>query len=123
MSQILLYIDEDASRGTFVTALRKAGINLLTTSEANNLGFSDPEQLIWATNNNRVIYTFNARDYCRLHKNYLIERKEHAGIIVAGRQSYSVGEQLRGLQRLISSVSAKEIRNQLIFIGAYIRDY
>ena len=122
MSEISLYIDEDASRSSLIAALRNANIDIITTSEANNLGLIDPEQLIWATENNRVIYTFNVKDYCRLHKNYMTEGKEHCGIIAAERQSYSVGEQLRGLQKIIVSMSAQEIRNQLIFIGAFIRD-
>ena len=46
--------------------------------------------------------------------------QQHSGIIVVPRQSYSVGEQLRGLQKLISSISSEEIQNKLIFLGTYI---
>lgn len=120
MNKVRLYIDEDASRKSFITALRKANIDILTTFEAGNLGIADPEQLVWSTNNNRVIYTFNVKDYCQLHKVYLTEGKKHSGIIAVPRQSYSVGEQLRGLQKLTASMSLAEITNQLIFLGAYI---
>ena len=51
---------------------------------------------------------------------YMTEGTEHSGIIVVARQSYSVGEQLRGLQKLVLCMSSEEIRNQLIFLGAYI---
>ena len=121
MSKIRLYIDEDASREALVKALRRASIDCLTTSEANNLGCSDSEQLIWATGNNRVIYTFNVRDYCQLHTSYMQSGKNHQGIIVVERQSYSIGEQLRGIQKLIDTLSAEEVKNQLVFIGIYIR--
>lgn len=50
----------------------------------------------------------------------MTEGTEHSGIIVVARQSYSVGEQLRGLQKLVLCMSSEEIRNQLIFLGAYI---
>lgn len=120
MSEICLYIDEDASRKSFVFALRELSLDIVTTSEAGNLGLVDPQQLIWATNHNRAIYTFNVQDYCRLHKMYMREGKQHFGIIVVPRQSYSVGEQLKGLQKLSSSISLEEIKNQLIFLGAYI---
>jgi hypothetical protein len=120
VNKIRLYIDEDASRKSFIFALRDLDQDLVTTSEAGNLGLVDPEQLIWATNHNRAIYTFNVQDYCRLHKIYMSEGKQHFGIIVVPRQSYSVGEQLKGLQKLISSISLEEIKNQLIFLGAYI---
>lgn len=103
-------------------ALRNAGVDVVTTADANNLGQIDSEQLIWATEQQRVIYTFNVRDFCRLHKTYMEEDRVHAGIIIAERQSYSVGEQLRGLQRLIASKSAEEMINQLVFLGAYLRE-
>jgi hypothetical protein len=120
VNKICLYIDEDASRKSFVSALRDLNLDLVTTSEAGNLGLDDSEQLIWAINHNRAIYTFNVQDYCRLHKMYMSEGRQHGGIIVVPRQSYSVGEQLRGLQKLISSISLEEMKNQLVFLGAYI---
>ena len=120
MSKICLYIDEDASRNSFVFALRNLNFDIVTTVEAGNLGLADPEQLIWSTDRNRVIYTFNVKDYCQLHKIYMTEEKQHSGIIVAPRQSYSVGEQLKGLQNLISTTSSEEIKNKLVFIGSYI---
>ena len=120
VDKIHLYIDEDASRNSFVLALRNQNFDVLTTAEAGNLGLIDSEQLSWATNHQRAIYTFNVKDYCRLHKIYMSEMKQHSGIIVVPRQSYSVGEQIRGLIKLISSVSSEEIKNKLIFLGMYI---
>ena len=92
MGKICLYLDEDASRASFIKALRSNSIDILTTAEVGNLGLVDSEQLIWATTNNRVIYTFNVKDYSYLHKIYMAAGKEQAGIIAAPRQSYSVGE-------------------------------
>jgi hypothetical protein len=46
---------------------------------------------------------------------------EHTRIILAQRQSYSIGEQLRGLLRLMETKSAEGMRNQLVFLGTYIR--
>ncbi|PSB05398.1 hypothetical protein C7B69_25410 [filamentous cyanobacterium Phorm 46] len=121
MSQIRLYLDEDTLRKAFVQALRENGIDVVTVSDANNLGRIDEEQLIWATEQGRVIYTFNGRDFCRLHGSFLAAGNSHAGIIVVPRQSYSVGEQLLGLLNLIGSKSAEEMMNQLEFLGTYIR--
>lgn len=122
MSEIRLYMDEDTLRGALLQALRNAGVDLVTTADVNNLGQIDSEQLIWATLHQRVIYTFNGRDFCRLHKTYMEENRSHTGIIIAERQSYSVGEQLRGIQRLIATKTAEEMINQLVFIGAYVRE-
>lgn len=121
MSKICLYLDEDTLRKVFVQALRDNDVNVLTVSDANNLGRIDEEQLIWATEQGRVIYTFNSRDFCRLHGSFIAVGRSHTGIIVAPRQSYSVGEQVRGFLKLIGSKSAEEMINQLEFLGTYIR--
>ena len=117
---IRLYIDEDASRKSFVEALRQRTFDVLSTPEAKNRGLSDLEQLVWARENNRAIYTFNVGDYCRLHKIYLEAEKEHSGIIVVPRQRYSVGEQVKGLNKIRASLDLKQIKNQLLFLGTYI---
>lgn len=38
MSKICLYLDEDTLRKVFVQALRDNGVDVLTVSDANNLG-------------------------------------------------------------------------------------
>jgi hypothetical protein len=60
MSQVRLYLDEDTLRKAFVQTLRENGIDVVTVSDTNNLGRIDEEQLIWATEQGRVIYTFNS---------------------------------------------------------------
>lgn len=120
VNEIPLYIDEDASRNSFVVGLRRLNFDVVTTAEAGNLGLADSEQLIWSTKHYRTIYTFNVKDYCRLHKIYMRDNKNHSGIIVVPRQRYSVGEQLKGLQKLIASISLEEVQNQLLFLGTYI---
>ncbi|MGB7439758.1 MAG: DUF5615 family PIN-like protein [Coleofasciculaceae cyanobacterium] len=59
MSQIRLYLDEDAQRQGLVQALRNAGLDIVTTLEAKNSASVDEEQLIWAIEQERVIYSFN----------------------------------------------------------------
>ena len=121
MSQIRLYLDEDAMRLALAEALRNTGVDVVTTADANNLSLPDEEQLIWAKEQNRVIYSFNVRDFSRLHAKFIEQNMVHGGIIMVTRQSYSIGEQLRGILRLINAKSAEEMINQLVFLGAYIR--
>lgn len=121
MSQIRLYFDEDSGNMSLVEALRNEDIDVLTTPEANRMGYSDQDQLLWATQQNRIIYSFNMGDFCRLHNIFISDGVTHAGIIVVPRQSYSIGEQLRGILRLISEQSAEVMVNQLVFLGMYIR--
>jgi hypothetical protein len=115
-----LYLDEDAQRTAFLTALRKSNFDVVTVSEMGRVGYSDPEQLAWAAEQNRTIYTFNTRDFCQLHSEYLAAEKIHAGIIVVPRQGYSIGQQLQGIQNLATSITAETLANQLLFLSNYL---
>ena len=121
MSQICLYLDEDTIQKGLVKALRNAAVDVTTTAEENKLGFSDEQQLIWAANQKRVIYTFNVEDFCRLHSIFLKENRSHGGIILGTQQRYSIGQQLRGILKLISKKSAEDMINQLEFLGNYTK--
>ncbi|MBC6434594.1 hypothetical protein FM036_30300 [Nostoc sp. HG1] len=120
MTKIRLYLDEDSIKNSLVVALRNAGVDVITAADANKLSCTDEEQLIWATEDNRVIYSFNVGDFCRLHILYMVEGRNHGGIILS-KQRYSVGDQLRGILGLIDAVSAEDMRNQQVFLGNYVR--
>jgi hypothetical protein len=120
VTKIRLYLDEDSIKNSLVITLRNAGVDVITASEANKLSCTDEEQLIWATKSDRVIYSFNTADFCRLHVFYVAEGRNHTGIVLS-KQRYSVGEQLRGILSLIDAISAEEMRNQQVFLGTYIR--
>lgn len=72
MTQVRLYLDEDAMRGSVVFGLR-------------------------------------ARN----------QERSHAGTIVAPRQPYPVGEELRRLMRLIGRVPVEEMRNRIEVLSAW----
>jgi hypothetical protein len=55
----------------------------------------------------------------RLCSNLMRAGQSHAGIILAAQQRYSVGEQMRRLLRLISSLTAEEMRNRIEFLSAW----
>ncbi len=116
---IRLYLDEDSMRGAFVRALRVHGVDVLTAFEAGMIERSDREHLDYATAQGRVLYSFNVGDYYRLHMEYLAQGKSHAGIILARQQSYSVGEQMRRLLKLIAVKSAEDMKNQVEFLSAW----
>jgi predicted nuclease of predicted toxin-antitoxin system len=59
MSQVRLFIDEDAAERVVVDALRNKGIDILTVFEAGMDRQDDHEQLLYAANDGRVLYTLN----------------------------------------------------------------
>ena len=115
---ISLYIDEDAMSRALIRGLRSRGINVTKVSDEAMTGRGDREQLEYANQQERVFYTFNAGDFCQLHKEYLAAAKSHSGIIVVTRRRCTVGEQLRFILRLTNTKLAAEMRNELVFLGS-----
>lgn len=72
MSQIKLYIDEDAEDSDLVAALRSRGVAVITVLDAGLAGVSDEEQLGFATARGCVLYTFNVSDFYRLHTHWVM---------------------------------------------------
>ena len=93
-----------------VAALRSRGITALTVLDAGLTAKPDEEQLEFATGQGCVLYTFNVSDFYRLPTGWLNQGREHAGIILAQQQRFSVGEQLRRilLLRTTSTVESYE---------------
>ena len=112
-----LYFDEDSSSSSVSRALRDRGADILTTIEAKKFGAPDDEQLNFASEQGRAIYTFNARDFCRLHAEILRAFRTHAGIIV-GEHQLSIGEQIRRLSYLLETLSTIDMKANLIFLSA-----
>jgi hypothetical protein len=113
-------LDEDTIKGALIQALRNADLDVVTVAEAGRLGYPDEEQLIWATEQERVIYSFNIGDFCRLHSDFMAQERSHAGIVLAPQQQYSVGQQLRGLLKLAADQSAQKMANELVFLNTYV---
>ena len=65
----------------------------------------------------RNVYSFNVRDYCHLHAEFLAQGRPHAGIILAKQQHYSVGEQMRRLLKLIATKAMEEMTNKIEFLS------
>lgn len=114
-----LYFDEDAQRGELVQAIRLRGVDVLTNNEADFNGRSDVENLVFATEQNRVIYSFNVRDFARLHSAFITEERTHAGIILAAQQRYAVGEQVRRLLRITNTLTAEQMQDSIEYLSAW----
>ena len=112
-----LFLDEDSCDSDFVAALRSRHIDVTTVLEVGFEERSDEDQLLRATSAGRVIYTFNARHFCQLHRTFLEARREHAGIIIGQQQRFSIGEQLRRMLQILNARSSGEMRNQIEFLS------
>lgn len=100
-----------------VRALRARGVDVEPANEVGMIEREDDEHLTYATTQGRVIFSFNIGDFCRLHGEFMANRKSHAGIVVSRQQRYSVGEQMRRLLKLIANKTAEEMRDRLEFLS------
>lgn len=113
---IRLYLDEDVHKRV-AAALRLRHFDVLSAHELGRWGWSDEEQLAFAAAQGRALFTFNPRDYIRLHGEWLQQGREHAGIIVSDQ--LAIGETVRRLLNLLNRVTADEMRNQLYWLQAF----
>jgi len=112
VSLLRFYIDEDSAERSLISAFRNSGLDVVTVLDVGRQSLSDQEQLIWATEQNRIIYSYNQRDFCRLHSEFLALGKSHAGIILSLQKRYSIGQQLQGLLKLWAEKSAEDMVDQ-----------
>lgn len=116
MSDIRLYVDEDAEQRALVGGIRDRGVDVVTAMDAGMIGSTDREQLDYAVEHERAIYSLNVGDFARLHKEYRDAGKEHFGIVLIPKQRYDVGEKIRRLVDLVNSKTAEQMRNQIEFL-------
>lgn len=77
MTAIRFFTDEDI-HGAVAQALRRAGLEAVSTPEAQRIGSTDEDQLLWAATQRRVIVTFNVADFVRFHCEWLSAGRNHA---------------------------------------------
>jgi predicted nuclease of predicted toxin-antitoxin system len=116
--KIRLYADEDAMAHRLAHELRMRGLDITTALDEGMIDRPDVALLQYASRQGRVLYSYNTADYYRLHREFLAQGKQHAGIILAQQQRYSIGEQLRRLLRIAAIKSAEDMQNGIEFLTA-----
>ena len=110
---IHLYFDEDVSLG-IVENLRTRGFDVLSARDADTLGRSDDDQMLYAVSQRRAIVTHNRLDFEKQHNQFLENGLNHFGVIIAKRRRD--GEVVAKLLALLDAVTAEEMKNQLRYI-------
>ncbi|MCT7972563.1 DUF5615 family PIN-like protein [Laspinema olomoucense] len=111
-STATIYTDEDMS-ALVATLLKARGLDITTVPEQGAIGKTDSEQLEFASGVGRCILTHNRVDFEQLHLQYIVEGKEHGGIIIVPQKNaYEVA---RRVGILVHTLTASEIKNQLLY--------
>jgi hypothetical protein len=116
LGRISLYLDEHV-QFALREALKARGVNILTTQEAGNIGKDDIDQLIFASENNRVFFSYNRRHFAKLHYEWMTRKKPHGGIILSDQ--LPVGIVLRRLMKLYFSLTSDDMKNRLEYLSSW----
>lgn len=108
-----LYLDEDVHKRIAV-ALRLKGYDVVSAHEVQKQSLSDYQQLEYAVSEQRAIFTFNAGDFDRLHKEYITSGKNHFGILLS--KQIPIGETINRLTKFLFAHPKEEIRNNIFWI-------
>jgi hypothetical protein len=114
MSAVRFFMDEDVY-GAVAPALRRAGIDAISTAEAGRGGDADDSQLDWASSENRALVTFNVGHLAELHATWMTAGRRHAGIVVSSQRP--IGEAIRRLLHLASVLDGESMRDRLEFLS------
>jgi hypothetical protein len=84
---------------------------VLTSQEANRCGLSDPDQLAFATAQERVMVAFDS-DFLVLHQAGI----QHGGIAWCPEQKYSIGQLIQALLLLHGVLDRDSMRNHVEYL-------
>jgi len=117
MTKPILYLDHDVHL-YFVAALRRHGYEAHSAQEYNNQEASDKEQLTFATNRDWTLLSYNLSDFSNLHRSWIAQSKEHAGILLAAQ--FNPARTLRRLLNLLFLADPKDLQNRCLFLGSWL---
>ena len=114
MGKISLYLDEHV-QFALKEALKTRGVNILTTQEAGNIGKSDVSQVLFASENGRVLLSYNKRHFAKLHYEWMTRKRPHRGIILSDQ--LPIGIVLRRLMKLYFTLESDDMKNRLEYLS------
>jgi predicted nuclease of predicted toxin-antitoxin system len=107
---IRFHLDENCHHG-IADALRRHGIDVTTTPEAELLAATDEQQLGFAVGQSRAFFTQD-KDFLKLAG----QGAEHYGILYCRQQTRSVGDIVRGLILVWEVYEADELKNKVEYL-------
>jgi len=118
MTRPRLHLDADTSIKALHTALGTRGYDVTRTPTAwMARDASDPEQLLGATAQGRVLLTFNTHEFPLLAQQY----PHHGGLVLAAQQSWTLSALIAALDRLLSETEAADWPGQVRWLNQWRR--
>lgn len=111
MADAICYFFDQHMSPAVARGLRRRGVNVLTAQEAGRCGLPDPDQLQFATADERVVVTFDA-DYLALHGS----GAAHAGIARCRASKYTIGQLVQQLFLLHQVSDRDQMRGRVEYL-------
>jgi hypothetical protein len=102
--------DEDVAR-----ALAAIGVDVLTSTQAGRKGSSDPEQLVFARQTDRVVYTTDP-DFLRLARECLLRGETFPGFVYHPAGARSKREMIDALVLCDGVLEPAEMRDHVEYV-------
>lgn len=113
MAKPKLHLDMDSSRRDLYRALLDKGLDVTRTpNEEIREDASDEYQLLWTTSHQRILFTFNIKNFVNLAKKHPF----HSGVILANQKSIQVGQLIFALSRIMAETTAESWIGQVRWI-------
>ncbi len=116
MPEVKLHLDADTSARALQNALLARGHNVTRTPNAwISSDASDEKQLMGATAQGRVIFTFNIRDFMVLAQRY----PQHHGIVLAAQRRWILSDLISSLDNLLSTTTPADWIGQIRWLNQW----
>ena len=114
MSALRIYSDENVNPA-IAEGLKKRGMDAWSATDAGTLGFSDEEQLAYATGQRAVLFTHDV-DLISIARDWPEQGRHHSGVIYVHQDSLSIGECIRRLKDYADILEAENMKDRVEFL-------
>ena len=111
-----LLLDEHIWRG-LVQIFFQEGYDVVHIVDLGGRGMSDSEVMALAEQENRVVLTFNSRDYVPLAIGWFEQAREHPGVLLS--PELSRGELQRRIRVFLENTAADDMCNQIRWLSDF----
>ena len=108
-----LYLDENMPV-VLGRMLAEEGVECTTTREAGNLSLSDEDHLAFAAASQRILVTFDCKDFLALATQWQQTGRSHAGIILT--KVHSLQELHRRFRHLFLTHRHQDFTNRILWL-------
>ena len=116
MNRVRLHLDADTAVRALERELLARGHDVTRTpTDWMPADASDETQLLRATARGRILFSFNIRDYMALADLY----PQHAGIVLAAQQSWTLARLIVALDRMLAETTAEQWLGQVRWLNEW----